>query len=188
MIGQVFETYWIIEFDNEMYLIDQHAAHEKVNFERFSALIKNHETESQLIFPPIVLTLSAREAVLLDSFLDEFVELGYEIEYAGDRDYIVRAVPSSLPELGDKEILMSLIDSILEDGKSVSSELIRDKIASMSCKAAVKGNMRLTESEMKALVSELLTLENPYACPHGRPTIIKWSRSDLDRLFKRIVN
>ena len=188
LIGQVFETYWIIEYNDEMYIIDQHAAHEKVNFEHFMALIRSHEVETQMIFPPIVLTLSAREAVLFDKFIDEFVNLGYEIEYAGDRDYIVRGVPSNLPQLADEEVLRSLIDSLFDEARGLNSELIHDKIASMSCKAAIKGNMKISEAEMRGLIAKLLTLENPYACPHGRPTIIKWSRSDLDRLFKRIVS
>ena len=188
MIGQVFETYWIIEYNDEMFLIDQHAAHEKVNFERFSALIRSHSVESQMLFPPIVLTLSANEALLLDKFLDDFADLGYEIEYAGDRDYIVRAVPSNLPELGDEEVLRSLMDSLFEDGRGLNSDLIHDKIASMSCKAAVKGNMKVSEQEMRALIGEMLTLDNPYACPHGRPTIVKWSKKEIEKLFQRIVN
>lgn len=188
LIGQVFETYWIIEYNDEMYIIDQHAAHEKVNFEHFMALIRSHEVETQMIFPPIVLTLSAREAVLFDKFIDEFVNLGYEIEYAGDRDYIVRGVPSNLPQLADEEVLRSLIDSLFDEARGLNSELIHDKIASMSCKAAIKGNMKISEAEMRGLIAKLLTLENPYACPHGRPTIIKWSHADLDKLFKRIVS
>ena len=188
LIGQVFETYWIIEYNDEMYIIDQHAAHEKVNFEYYMSLIHAHKVESQMIFPPIVLSLSAREAVLFDKFADDFNALGYEIEYAGDRDYIVRAVPSNLPQLADEEVLHSLIDGMFEENRSLSSELIHDKIASMSCKAAIKGNMRISEAEMRELIGKLLTLENPYACPHGRPTIVKWTRSDLDKLFKRIVS
>ena len=188
LIGQVFETYWIIEYNDEMYMIDQHAAHEKVNYEKFMALINSHAVESQMIYPPIVLSLNAKEAVLFDKYLDEFTDMGYEIEYAGDRDYIVRAVPSNLPQLADEEVLHSLIDGLFEEGRRLDSELIRDKIASMSCKAAIKGNMKIGEQEMRGLISKLLTLDNPYACPHGRPTIIKWSRSDIERLFKRIVN
>ena len=188
MVGQVFETYWIIEYNDEMYIIDQHAAHEKVNFEHFMALIRSHAVETQMIFPPIVLTLGAKEAVLFDKFIDEFAGLGYDIEYAGDRDYIVRGVPSNLPQLADEEVLRSLIDSLFDEARGLNSELIHDKIASMSCKAAIKGNMKISETEMRGLIAKLLTLENPYACPHGRPTIIKWSRSDLDKLFKRIVS
>ena len=188
MVGQVFETYWIIEYNDEMYIIDQHAAHEKVNFEHFMALIRSHAVETQMIFPPIVLTLGAKEAVLFDKFIDEFAGLGYDIEYAGDRDYIVRGVPSNLPQLADEEVLRSLIDSLFDEARGLNSELIHDKIASMSCKAAIKGNMKISETEMRGLIAKLLTLENPYACPHGRPTIIKWSRTDLDKLFKRIVS
>ena len=187
MIGQVFETYWIIEYNSEMYLIDQHAAHEKVNYERFTRLIASHAVTSQMLFPPVVLTLSAREAALLEKNLDAFSELGYEIEGAGDRDYIVRAVPSNLPNIGEEAVLKDMIQSMSEDTKGISSGLLKDKIASMSCKAAVKGNRPLSEQEMKALIAELLQCENPYACPHGRPTIVRWSKADLDRLFKRIV-
>ena len=187
MIGQVFETYWIIEYNSEMYLIDQHAAHEKVNYERFTRLIASHAVTSQMLFPPVVLTLSAREAALLEKNLDAFSELGYEIEGAGDRDYIVRAVPSNLPNIGEEAILKDMIQSMSEETRGISSGLLKDKIASMSCKAAVKGNRPLSEQEMKTLIAELLQCENPYACPHGRPTIVRWSKADLDRLFKRIV-
>ncbi|MBR2532686.1 MAG: DNA mismatch repair endonuclease MutL [Lachnospiraceae bacterium] len=187
MIGQVFETYWIIEYRDEMYLIDQHAAHEKVNYERFTKLIRSHAVSSQMLFPPVVLTLSAREAALLEKNAEAFEHLGYEIEEAGDRDYIVRAVPSNLPEIGDEAVLMDLIQSMSEETRGITSGLLEDKIASMSCKAAVKGSRPLSMQEMKALISELLTLDNPYACPHGRPTIARWSRSDLDKIFKRIV-
>ena len=187
MIGQVFDTYWIIEYNEEMYLIDQHAAHEKVNYERFMKLIRSHAVASQLLFPPIVLTLNAREAVLLEKNMDSFRSLGYEIGDAGDRDYIVRAVPSNLPEIGAEDVLKDLVQSMSEETRGISSALLEDKIASMSCKAAVKGSRPLSEQEMKALIGELLTLENPYACPHGRPTIARWSKNDLDRIFKRIV-
>ncbi len=187
MIGQVFETYWIIEYRDEMYLIDQHAAHEKVNYERFTKLIRSHAVSSQMLFPPVVLTLSAREAALMEKNLQAFEHLGYEVEEAGDRDYIIRAVPSNLPEIGEEAVLKDLIQSMSEETRGISSGLLEDKIASMSCKAAVKGSRPLSMQEMKALISELLTLDNPYACPHGRPTIARWSRSDLDKIFKRIV-
>ena len=187
LIGQVFETYWIIEYNDEMFIIDQHAAHEKVNYERFTALINNNEVTSQMLFPPIVLTLTAREALQLDKNIELFAEAGYEIEYAGDKDYVVRAVPANLPGVGEYELLKDIIENTFDESNSLSSELLKNKIASMSCKAAVKGNNKLSEPEIKALIGELLTLDNPYACPHGRPTIVKWSRGDLDKLFKRIV-
>ena len=187
MVGQIFETYWIIEYNDEMYIIDQHAAHEKVNYERFMSLINNHEAESQMIFPPVILTLSARESALLEDSLSCFNDAGYDIEHAGDRDFIVRAVPSNLPELNERELLLSFIDSLFEDGRAMTPAVLKDKIASMSCKAAVKGHTSLSEAEMKHLVEELLTLQNPYNCPHGRPTIIRFSKKDIEKLFKRIV-
>lgn len=187
IVGQVFNTYWIIEYNDEMYMIDQHAAHEKVNYERYMKKIKNRSVESQMLLPPIVISLSARESILLSQNIMHFEEFGYEIEEAGDRDFIVRAVPSNLPDIGDRRLLEDLIGNIFEEGKSLSSEVLKDRVASISCKKAVKGGQKMSEQEIKGLIAELLTLDNPYACPHGRPTIIKWSRNQIEKLFKRIV-
>ena len=187
MIGQVFGTYWIIEYDGYMYMIDQHAAHEKVNYERLMERVRNRKAASQYIYPPIMMSLSAAEAEAVEKSREVFAELGYEIEEAGGREIIVRAVPSDLPELSRKELLSEIIASLCETGGSMAPEILRDRIASMSCKAAVKGNSELSEAEMRALIGELLSLEDPYNCPHGRPTIARWSRYDLDKIFKRIV-
>lgn len=188
MIGQLFETYWLIEFSDKLYIIDQHAAHEKVNYERTMRLLREKKLESQMILPPIRLSLNAGEALLLEKYMQSFTELGYEIEADGDREFLVRAVPANLYSIADRELLMELLDGLSEErGRAVTPDILRDRVASMSCKAAVKGNNYLSEEEMKALIGELLTLENPYACPHGRPTIISMSRYELDRKFKRIV-
>ena len=187
MIGQVFETYWIIEYDGAMYLIDQHAAHEKVNYERLLRELRDKSISSQYIMPPVLLELSANEAELVGSSLEVFSELGFEVEPAGGRDFVVRAVPADLPELSRKELLMEMVDSLSSEGGTRTPDILRDKLASMACKAAVKGNNRLSEQEMKELIGELLSLDNPYACPHGRPTIVKWSRYELDRMFKRVI-
>ena len=187
MIGQVFGTYWIIEYDGYMYMIDQHAAHEKVNYERLMERVRNRKAASQYIYPPIMMSLSAAEAEAVENSMEVFAELGYEIEEAGGREIIVRAVPSDLPELSRKELLSEIIASLCEAGGSMAPEILRDRIASMSCKAAVKGNSELSEAEMRALIGELLSLQDPYNCPHGRPTIARWSRYDLDKIFKRIV-
>ena len=187
MIGQVFGTYWIIEYDGYMYMIDQHAAHEKVNYERLMERVRNRRAASQYIYPPIMMSLSAAEAEAVEKSMEVFAELGYEIEEAGGREIIVRAVPSDLPELSRKELLSEIIASLCEAGGSMAPEILRDRIASMSCKAAVKGNSELSEAEMRALIGELLSLQDPYNCPHGRPTIARWSRYDLDKIFKRIV-
>ena len=187
MIGQVFGTYWIIEYDGYMYMIDQHAAHEKVNYERLMERVRNRKAASQYIYPPIMMSLSAAEAEAVENSMEVFAELGYEIEEAGGREIIVRAVPSDLPELSRKGLLSEIIASLCEAGGSMAPEILRDRIASMSCKAAVKGNSELSEAEMRALIGELLSLQDPYNCPHGRPTIARWSRYDLDKIFKRIV-
>jgi DNA mismatch repair protein MutL len=187
MIGQLFDTYWLIEYDNNLYIIDQHAAHEKVLFENTMASLKNKEITSQMINPPIILTLSMEEELLLNKFKDNFSQLGYEIEHYGGRDYAVRAVPANLYSIGDKELLINIIDSLDDNSTTLKSELITEKIASMSCKAAVKGNNKLSVAEADALIEQLLSLENPYNCPHGRPTIISMSKYEIEKKFKRII-
>lgn len=185
-IGQVFDTYWIIEYKNEMYIIDQHAAHEKVNYEHFMKQILSEEVTSQMILPKMI-TVSAKEAVLLNDSLDAFNEIGYDIESAGDKDFIVRAVPASLPEISETELLMEMIANLSNEKPTLDQRILKEKIASMSCKAAVKGQNKLSEEEMRALIDELLTLEDPYNCPHGRPCIVRYTRYEMDKMFKRIV-
>lgn len=188
LIGQVFDTYWLVEFHDSLYIIDQHAAHERVLYERTLKGMKNREYTSQYLSPPIILTLSMQEARLLEENMDRFSRIGFEIEPFGPEEYAVRAVPDNLFGIAKKELLMEMIDD-LADGLSTSMtpELIDEKVASMSCKAAVKGRNRLSAQEMDALIGELLTLDNPYHCPHGRPTIIAMTKRELEKKFKRIV-
>ena len=187
LIGQVFDTYWIVEYDKQMYIIDQHAAHEKVLYERTLKAMKEKEFTTQMINPPIILTLNDNEVIVLKKFLKNFEELGYEIESFGGNDFAVRGVPANLYSIGSKELLMELIDSLTTESSSLKSEIINDKIATMSCKAAVKGNNTLSEAEINTLIDELLSLDNPYNCPHGRPTIISMSKYELEKKFKRII-
>lgn len=188
IIGQVFETYWLVEFRENLYIIDQHAAHERVLYERTINGMKNREYTSQYLSPPIVLTLSMQEADVLETYKDQFTSIGFEIEPFGGDEYSVRAVPDNLFAIAKKELLLEMIDS-LSDGLHTNMEttLIDEKIASMSCKAAVKGNSKLSFAEMDSLIGELLTLENPYHCPHGRPTIISMTKRELEKKFKRII-
>ncbi len=187
LIGQVFDTYWIIEYDNKMYIIDQHAAHEKVMFEQFMEKLQKKEVHTQMMSQPIILSLSMTEADLLNRYLDKFIEIGFEIESFGGQDFAVRGVPSDLYSLNSEDVLMEIIDNLSAEAGKMVPDMVTDKIASMSCKAAVKGNNLLTPAEMDALVDQLLQLENPYNCPHGRPTIITMSKYELDKKFKRIV-
>lgn len=188
LIGQVFDTYWLVEFRDSLYIIDQHAAHERVLYERTLKGMKNREFTSQYLSPPIILNLSMKEAQLLNENMDRFARIGFEIEPFGGEEYAVRAVPDNLFSIAKKDLLMEMIDD-LTDGIStnMTPELIDEKVASMSCKAAVKGNNRLSAQEVDALIGELLTLDNPYHCPHGRPTIIAMTRRELEKKFKRIV-
>lgn len=187
IIGQVFETYWLVEYDDKLYIIDQHAAHEKVNFERMMKRLREKKPASQYLNPPILLTLTADEARVLEEHMSYFEQFGYVISSLGDRDYSISAIPTDLPELGKKELLLEILDELTDEAGMTTPDTIYDKIASMSCKAAVKGNNRLSLMEADALIGELLTLENPYACPHGRPTIISMSKTELEKKFKRIV-
>ncbi|HJD46781.1 MAG TPA: DNA mismatch repair endonuclease MutL [Candidatus Mediterraneibacter norfolkensis] len=188
LIGQVFDTYWLVEFHDSLYIIDQHAAHERVLYERTLKGMKNREFTSQYLSPPIILTLTMQEAQLLNENMDRFARIGFEIEPFGGEEYAVRAVPDNLFSIAKKDLLMEMIDD-LADGitTNMTPELIDEKVASMSCKAAVKGNNRLSAQEVDALIGELLTLDNPYHCPHGRPTIIAMTRRELEKKFKRIV-
>lgn len=187
IIGQVFDTYWIVQFHDKMYLIDQHAAHEKVLYERTMKSLKEKEHTSQLLSPPIILTLSMQEEELLKKYMEHFTNIGFEIEPFGGKEYSVRAVPGNLFSIAQKDLLIEMIDG-LNDGVSLHQpDIIDEKIALMSCKAAVKGNNKLSHIEATALIDELLTLENPYNCPHGRPTIISMTKAELEKKFKRIV-
>ena len=187
IIGQVFETYWLVEYGDKLYIIDQHAAHEKVNFERMMKRLREKTPASQYVNPPILLTLTADEARVLEEHMSYFEQLGYVISSLGDRDYSISAIPTDLPELSKKELLLEILDELTDEAGMTTPDTIYDKIASMSCKAAVKGNNKLSLMEADALIGELLTLENPYACPHGRPTIISMSKTELEKKFKRIV-
>ena len=188
IIGQVFETYWLVEYENSLYIIDQHAAHERVLYEKTLKSMKTREFTSQMISPPIVLTLSMQESELLKMYMDQFTRIGFEIEEFGQDSYAVRAVPDNLFSIAKKDLLMEMLDSLSDEIKrNLSPDLIDEKIASMSCKAAVKGNMKLSAQEVDALIGELLSLDNPYHCPHGRPTIIAMTKRELEKKFKRIV-
>ena len=186
IIGQLFETYWLVQFEDKFYMIDQHAAHEKILYERTVKTLANKEITSQMVSPPLILTLNMQEAAKLAEYQDYFQELGFEIEPFGGKEYAVSAVPASLYGLAEKDLFMELLDD-LEYVSGKNTEMILDKIASMSCKAAVKGNQRLSTAEAKELIEELLTLDNPYNCPHGRPTIISMSKQEIEKKFKRIV-
>lgn len=188
LIGQVFDTYWLVQYQDSLYIIDQHAAHERVLYERTLKGMKTRGFTSQYLSPPIILSLSMQEAELLKENMDRFARIGFEIEPFGGEEYAVRAVPDNLFGIAKKELLMEMIDN-LADGisSSMTPELIDEKVASMSCKAAVKGNNRLSAQEVNALIGELLTLDNPYHCPHGRPTIIAMTKRELEKKFKRIV-
>ncbi len=188
MIGQIFDTYWIIERDKEVLYIDQHAAHEKVKFERMMKHYREKEVFSEDLLVPVVLTLTSKEKSILEEYRDTFEAMGYGIEEFGQNDYCIRKVPYDLYGFDAKAMFLEVLDELYENPVKDTTESMYYKIATMACKAAVKGNMRISESEARVLIDELLTLENPYNCPHGRPCIISISRTEMERRFKRIIH
>lgn len=187
LIGQLFDTYWLVEFNDQLYIIDQHAAHEKVLYEKTMKTLRTREYTSQMLNPPIILTLGSEEQMILEKYRSYFTEIGFEIEHFGGNEYAVRGIPDNLFSIAKKELLMEMIDSLTDDIFKGSPDIIYERVASMSCKAAVKGNHHISFAEADHLIDQLLELENPYTCPHGRPTIISMSKHELERKFKRIV-
>lgn len=187
VIGQVFDTYWIVQLENEMYIIDQHAAHEKVMYERLLKESKANKLSSQMINPPIIVTLTDLEQNVLKEHMDEFRGIGFDIEEFGGKEYKINAIPNIFPSIPKAELFNEMLSDSTNYDVISPSELILAKVASMSCKAAIKGNMRISLLEANELFDELLSLDNPYNCPHGRPTVIKMTKQEIEKKFKRIV-
>ena len=187
IIGQLFKTYWLIEFEDKLYIIDQHAAHEKVLYEKTMARLANKDFTSQRISPPIVMTLDARESEMLEKYRPQIEQFGYEVEHFGGKEYMISAIPDNLFNIDMKDLFIEMLDDFSNATGRRTPDIITEKVASMSCKAAVKGNDKLTLPEINELIDELLSLDNPYNCPHGRPTIISMSKYEIEKKFKRIV-
>lgn len=187
IIGQVFGTYWLVEYDQKLYIIDQHAAHEKVLFEKTMARLQEKTMTSQMVSPPIIVTLSAQEEEAFEKYQESFEALGYHAEHFGGKEYALTAVPDNILNLDKRQLFLDALAACVELKEDKTSELILERIASMSCKAAVKGNHVLSMPEIESLIDQLLSLENPFRCPHGRPTIIAMTHYELDKKFKRIV-
>ena len=187
IIGQLFKTYWLIEFEDKLYIIDQHAAHEKVLYEKTMARLANKDFTSQRISPPIVMTLDAKESEMLEKYRPQIEQFGYEVEHFGGKEYMISAIPDNLFNIDMKDLFIEMLDDFSNTTGRQTPDIITEKVASMSCKAAVKGNDKLTLPEINELIDELLSLDNPYNCPHGRPTIISMSKYEIEKKFKRIV-
>lgn len=187
IIGQLFKTYWLIEFEDKLYIIDQHAAHEKVLYEKTMARLANKDFTSQRISPPIVMTLDARECEMLEKYRPQIEQFGYEVVHFGGKEYMISAIPDNLFNIDMKDLFIEMLDDFSNSTGRQTPDIITEKVASMSCKAAVKGNDKLTLPEINKLIDELLSLDNPYNCPHGRPTIISMSKYEIEKKFKRIV-
>ena len=187
LIGQLFDTYWLVQFEDNFYIIDQHAAHEKVYYERFVKLFRSQNIQSQYMSPPLIVSLSLEEENLLKANEKYFRDFGFEIEPFGGREYSISAVPSLLLGMTEEELFLEMLDHLSADGTKDAFELFAARLATMACKAAVKGNHSMSPQEADKLIDELLTLENPYNCPHGRPTIIAMSKTEIEKKFKRIV-
>ena len=187
IVGQIFGTYWIIEYDDSVYMIDQHAAHEKVMYERFVKEISENKVTSQNLLPPVVVTLSGSQSQIVEEIEEHLRKLGFEIEPFGGNEYVIKAVPTELFGISEKDLLFDIIDQYSLEGKKATPDTVLSKLATMACKAAIKGNMNISLLEAKALIEELMSLDNPYNCPHGRPTMIFMSKSDVEKKFKRQI-
>lgn len=187
LIGQLFDTYWLVQFEDNFYIIDQHAAHEKVYYERFVKQFQSQNIQSQYVSPPLIVSLSLEEENLLKANEKYFRDFGFEIEPFGGREYSISAVPSSLLGMTEEELFLEMLDHLTADGSRDAFEIFASRLATMACKAAVKGNHSMSPQEADKLIDELLTLKNPYNCPHGRPTIIAMSKTEIEKKFKRIV-
>ena len=187
IIGQVFDTYWLVQMEDKLYIIDQHAAHEKVLYERIVKEMKERNVSSQIVSPPIIISLNLEEQEKMKKYQNIFETLGFEIESFGGREYSIRAVPQNLFGMTEQGFFIEVLDHLEEDPSSKTLDVLSDRMATMACKAAVKGNQKLSLRETEALIDELLQLENPYNCPHGRPTIISMTKYELEKKFKRIV-
>lgn len=187
LIGQIFDTYWLVQFEDNFYIIDQHAAHEKVYYERMVKQFREHSIDSQYLNPPLIATLSMQEEEVLKANMNYFEQFGFEIENFGGREYRISAVPSNLYGLTEEELFLEMLDNLASNNSKDTLDIFAARLATMACKAAVKGNHAMSQQEAEKLIDELLTLENPYHCPHGRPTIIAMTRTELEKKFKRIV-
>ena len=187
LIGQIFDTYWLVQFEDNFYIIDQHAAHEKVYYERMVKQFREHSIDSQYLNPPLIVALSMQEEEVLKANMNYFEQFGFEIENFGGREYRISAVPSNLYGLTEEELFLEMLDNLASNNSKDTLDIFAARLATMACKAAVKGNHAMSHQEAEKLIDELLTLENPYHCPHGRPTIIAMTRTELEKKFKRIV-
>ena len=187
LIGQIFDTYWLVQFEDNFYIIDQHAAHEKVYYERMVKQFREHSIDSQYLNPPLIVALSMQEEEVLKANMNYFEQFGFEIENFGGREYRISAVPSNLYGLTEEELFLEMLDNLASNNSKDTLDIFAARLATMACKAAVKGNHAMSQQEAEKLIDELLTLENPYHCPHGRPTIIAMTRTELEKKFKRIV-
>ena len=187
LIGQIFDTYWLVQFEDKFFIIDQHAAHEKVYYERFVKRFREQTVESQYLSPPLIVSLNLQEEALLKANRKYFEDFGFEIEPFGGKEYCINAVPANLYGLTEEELFLEMLDNLASEKDKDPLGIFASRLATMACKAAVKGNNQMSDREANALIDELLTLENPYHCPHGRPTIISMTKTELEKKFKRIV-
>ncbi len=187
IIGQVFGTYWLVEYHEELLIIDQHAAHEKVLYEKLMRQLRSNQAMTQNLIAPIVVTLSGKEITILEEYKDVFVQLGFQLESFGDKEYLITGVPANFLNLASKELFLEMLDSLMDENPGNAPEGVLDHCATMACKAAVKGNHTMSMEEADALISQMLMAEQPYHCPHGRPTTIAMSQYEFDKKFKRIL-
>lgn len=185
VVGSILNTYIVLEKNEAMYLLDQHAAHEKVLYEEYMKKFKNHKIDMQMLLDPIVMEFSNVDMMKIENNMDLFLNFGFEIELFGNNHIMVRGVPTIFGTPESEKFILQIIDN-MEDLSS-SYDLKGDKFASMACRAAIKANDKIHIIEMKKLLLQMEKCENPFTCPHGRPTIVEISKKEIEKMFKRIM-
>ena len=187
IIGQVFGTYWLVEYEKELLIIDQHAAHEKVLYEKLMKKLKDKKPLTQNLIAPIVVSLSGREIEVLEENAQTLTAIGFCWEMFGDREYLITGVPADFLNLEPKQLFLELLDNLRNQNTKSAPEFVIDHCATMACKAAVKGNHTMSYAEAKELIGQMLQMDQPYHCPHGRPTTIAMSQYEFEKKFKRVL-
>ncbi|HQO94018.1 MAG TPA: DNA mismatch repair protein MutL, partial [Bacilli bacterium] len=186
-IGQLFNTYIILEDGNDFYLVDQHAAAERVNYELILESLKEESHKKYELLVPINLQYSKRDYLLVLDHLDEIEHLGIELEEFGLNSFNIRVIPNWIFRGREKEFLDQIIDDIIHSKKTEREEFLDSLAINLACKKSIKASDRLSKEEVTTLLKDLEQTKNPYTCPHGRPTIVKLNKYELEKMFKRVV-
>jgi DNA mismatch repair protein MutL len=188
VVGQVLNIYIVVEKENHLILVDQHAAHERIVFEQLLNRYRRMDVQSQSLAIPEVLELSNKEAVVLESIMADLADLGIRVEPFGGTSFVIKAVPVLVEEKHVGAMVVEMVEKISQaNGTGLKDDWLEDALATMACHRSVRGGQSMSVKEMAALVEQLFACENPMHCPHGRPVFVSFDARSLEKLFKRLV-